>query len=170
MNDMLTIYKLIILKMLALIVLPLSNSQISEFILEKEYTNYFTLQKILFELAESGLIIISSHHNQSLYHITNEGKRTLSFFEYKIPDSIKQDIQVYLKEHQIEIRDSRSIVSDYFPGNSDDFLVRCQVREQDSTLIELTLSVPDKEQAVSMCNHWKEKSQEIYEFVMKNLL
>ena len=50
MSDTLTLYKLIILKMLAQIDSPLSNSQISEFILEKEYTNYFTLQQVLSEM------------------------------------------------------------------------------------------------------------------------
>ena len=49
-------------------------------------------------------------------------------------------------------------------------LARCQVREQDSTLIDLTLSVPSEEQAQAVCAHWKDKSQEIYAYVMQNLL
>ena len=44
MTDTLTLYKLIILKMLSMIDAPLTNSQISEFILEKEYTNYLRLK------------------------------------------------------------------------------------------------------------------------------
>ncbi|MDE6961360.1 MAG: DUF4364 family protein, partial [Lachnospiraceae bacterium] len=46
MSDTLTLYKLIVLKMLSFLDHPLTNSQISEFILEKEYTNYFTLQQV----------------------------------------------------------------------------------------------------------------------------
>ena len=47
-----TLYKLIILYMLQNVNFPLSNTQISDFILEKEYTNYFHLQEALSELQE----------------------------------------------------------------------------------------------------------------------
>ena len=45
MADTLSLYKLIILKMLEQVEYPLTNSQITEFILDKEYTNYFTVQQ-----------------------------------------------------------------------------------------------------------------------------
>ena len=77
MSDTLTLYKLIILKMLTQIDSPLTNSQISEFILEKEYTNYFTVQQVLAEMEETGLVTISSSHNSSIYHITDTGRETL---------------------------------------------------------------------------------------------
>lgn len=170
MTDTLTLYKLIVLKMLDQVESPLSNSQISEFILEKEYTNYFTLQQVLSELSESGLVIVSSVHNTSLYRITESGRDTLRFFGNKVSSAICRDIQNYLAEKKMEIRESLSTTADYFSGNHGDYLVRCQVREQDSTLIDLTLSVPSEKQATSICSHWKEKSQEIYAYVMKNLL
>ena len=44
MADTLTLYKLIVLKMLDEADAPLTGAQITDFILEKEYTNYFTLQ------------------------------------------------------------------------------------------------------------------------------
>ena len=44
--EALTLYKLIVLYMLNKVNFPLTNTQLSEFILEKEYTNYFTLQQI----------------------------------------------------------------------------------------------------------------------------
>jgi len=170
MADTLTLYKLIVLKMLDQIDSPLSNSQISEFILEKEYTNYFTLQQVLSEMTETGLVTLSSSHNCSLYRITESGRNTLDFFGSKVSDAICSDIKSYLEENKVEIRNTLATTSDYFPGNNNDFLVRCQVKEQNSTLIELTLSVPSEKQAVSVCNHWKEKSQEIYAHVMKSLL
>lgn len=170
MADTLTLYKLIVLKMLDQVDSPLSNSQISEFILEKEYTNYFTLQQVLSEMEETGLVTISSSHNSSLYRITESGRNTLRFFGNKISDAICRDITGYLEEKKVEIRNTLATTADYFPGNNSDYLVRCQVREQNSTLIDLTLSVPSEKQAVSMCNHWREKSQEIYAYVMQNLL
>lgn len=41
MAEPFTLYKLIVLYMLEKVDFPLSNTQISDFFLEKEYTNYF---------------------------------------------------------------------------------------------------------------------------------
>ena len=56
MSEPLTLYKLIILYMLQKVDFPLSNAQISGFILDKGYTNYFHLQQAISELIESGLV------------------------------------------------------------------------------------------------------------------
>ena len=53
----LTLYKMIILYMLKRCDVPLSKSQIYDFILEKEYTTFLTLQEVFSELASSELVI-----------------------------------------------------------------------------------------------------------------
>ena len=57
MAEAFTLYKLIILYMLDKVDFPLTNSQISEFVLDKGYTDYFKLQQALSELADGGLIV-----------------------------------------------------------------------------------------------------------------
>ena len=51
--DSMVLYKLIILYMLDRVDFPLTNSQISEFVLTKKYTNYFTLQESINDLIDS---------------------------------------------------------------------------------------------------------------------
>lgn len=170
MADTLTLYKLIILKMLDQVGSPLTNSQISEFILEKEYTNYFTLQQVLSEMTETGLVTVTSRPGSSLYHITDSGRNTLTYFGNKISSAILNDINTYLREKKMEIRDALATTADYYQGNLGDYLVRCQVRERNSTLIDMTLAVPSEKEAIAVCHHWKERSQQIYSYVMKNLL
>ena len=70
-----TLYKLIILYMLQNVNFPLSNTQISDFILEKEYTNYFHLQEALSELQDTKLIEIEKVRNTSYYHMTRAARR-----------------------------------------------------------------------------------------------
>ena len=84
MAEALTQYKLIILYMLDKADSPLTNTQISNFILEKEYTTYFTLQQALNELVTSTLVRTEATHNNTFYHITPSGTETLSFFPDKI--------------------------------------------------------------------------------------
>ena len=80
LSDPITLYKLMILYMLDHVNFPLTNSQLTDFFLDHEYTTYFTLQQALNELKEAGLIRMESTHNSSRYEITKEGDDTLSFF------------------------------------------------------------------------------------------
>ena len=64
-----TLYKLIILHMLEHIDFPLSNAQISDFFLDREYTDYFTIQQVIHDLMDSGLVRTENTHNSTRYII-----------------------------------------------------------------------------------------------------
>ena len=55
----------------------LTNSQISEFILDRGYTNYFHLQQALSELVEAELVNKDTRSNTSHYQVTEDGRREL---------------------------------------------------------------------------------------------
>ena len=92
-----TIYKLIVLYMLDNSEAPLTNSQISEFILDREYTNYFHLQQAVSELVEADLLEKQVTSNTSYYHITEEGRTTLSYFQEELSTDIRKEVKDYLK-------------------------------------------------------------------------
>lgn len=52
-----TLYKLMVLYMLSKVNFPLSNSQIADFMLDKQYTTYFTLQEVLSPLQMMALLM-----------------------------------------------------------------------------------------------------------------
>ena len=54
-----TLYKLIVLYMLDHVAFPLTQAQISSFILDKGYTNYLTLQQAIGELCDIHMISTS---------------------------------------------------------------------------------------------------------------
>lgn len=149
---------------------PLTNAQISDFILETEYTTYFNLQQAINELIDSHLIKPEIIRNSSFYHITEDGKNTLEYFGNRISDAIIADINHYLTEKKFELINEVSMVSDYYKTTNNDYAVECRVREKNSDLIHLTLTVPTKEQATTICNNWSAQSQEIYSYVMEHLL
>ena len=165
-----TLYKLMNLYMLKQVNFPLTNAQLSNFFLEHDYTTYFTLQQALNELLDAGLIHKETIHNSTRYEITREGEETLSFFGKKISPAIIEDIDEYLKENRLRMRNEVGLVSDFYKSTSQDYIVHCEVREGKVPLIQLDLSVPDKDQAEYMCSNWRSKSQEIYSFAMKSLM
>ena len=95
LQDPLTLYKLIVLYMLNRVTFPLTAAQVSDFILGKEYTNFLTLQQVINELTDAGMIATQSIRNRTHLSITAEGKETLNFFENRIGDTIKQEIDSY---------------------------------------------------------------------------
>ena len=163
--------KLIIMHMLNKVEFPLTNSQISQFFLENEYTNYFTVQKSLSELIEDGFVFLNVNRNTSYYHLTSEGRESLKFFENKIPNPIVDDVDMFLMNNKYELRNEVGTVSDYYRASNGDYVVHCQVKEGDSTLIEVNVATPDKETASKMCATWEDKdcSQEIYQYVIDKL-
>lgn len=148
----------------------LTNSQLSEFILEKEYTNYFHLQQAISELVDADFIEERSVGNSTHYHITEEGKLTISYFEKDLSENIRREVLEYLQ--MIGSKEPEKILTsaDYYKTPQDRYSVSCQVVENGTTLIDLTLSAPNEEAAAEICRNWKKKYQNIYETIMEELL
>ena len=77
MAEGLTLYKLIILYMLRKVNFPLTNTQITSFMLEKNYTDYFHVQEALNDLVEAKLIVVEKIRNSSQCTATVDGEQTL---------------------------------------------------------------------------------------------
>lgn len=170
MSEAFTLYKLIILYMLEKVDFPLTNGQISEFILDKGYTTYFTLQQAISEMVEAGFIREESTHNRTMYHLTEEGSETIQFFKSNISPAIRSDIDTFLKEKEYELKSEVGVKADYYLNHTNEYSVRCQICEGDTSLIDLTISVPTKDEAISVANNWTKRHQEIYAQIMANLL
>ena len=152
MAEPFTIYKLTILYMLSKAGFPLSNTQISNFFLEQEYTDYFRVQEVIGDLVDANLIHAESTHSNTQYSLTSAGKETLGFFKDKLNDGIENDVQGFFEKNKLEFRQENSILADYYKTTNQKYAVRCQVRSDGNPLIDLTLCVTTKEQAEAICN------------------
>lgn len=149
---------------------PLSNGQMSAFFLDKSYTNYFTFQQVINDLQESSLIRKETIRNTSLYEMTKEGEEVLFYFENKLSDAVKQDIEDFLEKNRFELRMENSILADYYRTTNNDYEVHCEVREGKRKLIDLKISAATEEIAEQICESWQEKSQVIYDYLIHTLL
>ena len=113
MAEPFTIYKITILNMLNKVDFPLTNTQISNFFLEQEYTDYFKVQQVLTDLVESNLIRAESTHNNTQYVLTSEGKQTLGFFKDKISAAIEHDTIAFLAKNNLELRNDVAAIANY---------------------------------------------------------
>jgi hypothetical protein len=169
-SDGQTLYKLIILYILEKVDFPLTNAQVSGFILEKEYTNYFNIQQAISELVDAELIACQTIRNSTYYKSTDAGRETLEFFSGDISDPIKADILQYLKVNQYKLREEVSTIADYYKEKKDEYIAKCMVKERGSIIVEVSLNVPTEQEAAKICNNWRENSQQVYAYLMKTLM
>lgn len=148
---------------------PLTTAQISDFILEREYTNFLTLQQVIAELADAGLVDAKSNRNRTLLTITDEGMETLSFFENRLNNSIKEEINEFFHINGMEMRNEVSILADYYKSVSGDYEAHLKAKEKNATMVEITLSVPDEDTASAICVNWQKNNQEIYQYLISKL-
>ena len=129
LTEPMTLYKLMNLYMLHQVNFPLTNAQLSNFFLDREYTTYFTLQQALNELLDAGLVKKETMRNSSRYEITKEGEETLEFFGKNISPAIVSDMDEYLKQNRFRMRNEVGLISDFYKSTNQDYIVHCEVRE-----------------------------------------
>lgn len=168
-KDPLTLYKLIVLYMLNKVSFPLTKAQIGDFVLEKEYTNFLTLQQAISELIDADMVMAKSIRNRTHLEITPDGRQTLDFFGNRISSQIREEIDTYFKENSFRLKNEVSVMSNYYKSTNGEYEAELIIREKEVNLIDLKLSVPTEAMASSICEKWEDKSQSIYKFVVDKL-
>ena len=178
LSDPMTLYKLMVLYLLKHVSYPLTEDRLSEFFIAGNYTDYFRLKEILSQLTESAMIRKSAAATATHYAITPEGEEAFGYFGKRLPEEITEEMDRFLRENRVSIRNEVSISADYYPAadagagavSGQDFTVTCEINEGRSRLLTLSFTVPDEEQAKYMCSKWKERSQEIYAYLIRQLM
>lgn len=164
------LYKLIVLYMLENATSEITKSQISDFVLERGYIDFVTLQLAFSELEENGLAESRRINNRTLLTITKEGRHTISSLEDRIAYSIRQDIKNYLSSNHLNLQKELSVQSHYRALSNRSYEACLVVKDQQEDLISLTLNLPSKELAETVCSNWDKKNSTIYEYLMHELL
>ena len=170
MNQSLPLNKLMILKMLDSVNFPLTNSQITEFLIKYNYATYFDIQQTFSDLCASSLILEEAVHHSTRYSITESGQQTLLYYKHLIPDIFIENLHEYLKEHKIELRNTISTVTGYTETSKGDYAVECRILEKETPIFDMMVCTPTAELAEKMCFNWKLKQEQIYAYIMSQLL
>ena len=148
---------------------PITTAQISNYILEKEYTNFLTLQQVIGELTEANLINARTVNNRTHLQITEEGRETLYYFDNRINDTIKAEINDYFHDNEFDLREEVSVLSNYYKSTSGEYEAHLIAKERENNLVEIKLSGPTREVAESICDNWQRKNQDVYQDLVRLL-
>lgn len=170
MNQSMPLYKLMILKMLSEVSFPLTNSQITEFLIKYNYATYFEIQQTFSDLTSSALIIQEEVHHSTHYSITEAGQQTLSYYKHLVPDQFMENIHNYLRENNIELRKEVSVFTGYVPTDNDEYAVQCRILEKEKAIFDMTLYAPTVDLAEKMCFNWERMHSDIYSDIFQRLV
>ena len=170
LQDPLTLYKLIVLYMLNRVNFPMTNAQVSDYILEKEYTNYLTLQQVINELTEAHMVSQETIRNRTHLSITPEGRETLLFFQNRINHGIKKHIDTYFRENEYVLRNEVSVLGDYYyRAGIGEYEAHLVAKDRGVNLVDVRMTVPTEALAKNICDNWQRKNQEIYRYLTEQL-
>ena len=159
--------KLVILHTIKRLSMSITNLQMVDLILETTGIDYFSLQTLLIELQEKQLIALISTNENKYYKITEAGENMLSSLSTLIPGFLLKRINTKINAIQKKLEQKTIIWADYTPISDDSFIVECKISENDQILIQLSLNVPTKEQAIHICNKWYENPSRYYADIIK---
>lgn len=161
--------KLLLLYIIDKINLPISNSQVTDIVLENNFINYFTLQQYLFELISSNFLKTIEDGNKHKLQITSKGKKVLSLFSNRVSSEKIVTVNDYLKKQMNYIEKDISVISDYTIDYKDKFVVNLKLNKDEISLIDVKVTLDSKDDAKKICDKWKENSSKMYIEILKTL-
>lgn len=170
MRETNAIYKISILYMLSRAEYPISTNRLSFFLLKNNYTNYFIFQQDLGELIDDGYVTKDFVHGKTLYSLTEDGRTALKLMKNEISESMKLDIDEYLKDNRLQIHEDFAVKSHSYQLDLTHFVSNLVIEEDKEKLLEINIAVGDKAQADRICANWKEQSEDIYPMLLGALL
>ena len=163
--------KIMLLYLIDKVDIPISHSQIVQFALEENYMNYYTVQEYLKEMEKIDYLDSAQDGNTTRYTITTDGLHALDIFSKHLPLHLRNRINKYVSENQNTVRQDYEITANHFyEHDTGEYITKCSVYDGDTMLMELTASVVSLEQALFICNNWKNDVGSVYAQIMDVLL
>ena len=149
-------HKIMLLYLINKMDIPLSNSQITQFALEENYMNFYSVQQYLKEMVDIDYLDFSTDNNTTRYTITGEGLKALDALADHVPSLHKNRISKYVAQNRKEVmKGFETTANHFYDHDTGEYIVKCGVYDYDTLLMEINLSVVNKEQALLICNNWK---------------
>ena len=143
--------------------LPLGHAV--EFIVKKDWMNYFDLHQHMHDLCEAGFVSKQTDG----YLITASGISVADEFKKRIPFSIREAIDQYVQEQKKDIQTQMQIISDYSQDSSSEFPVTLQIHEHQIQIFSLRLVASSREEAERLCKAFDKNAAQLYADMISNL-
>lgn len=161
--------KLLILYTLSKVGKPISHNKLQELVISICDMNYFYFQQYLLDLLDDNYVNKYTNNNEDYYELTLEGKEGLELAIDLLPGILKLEVDSKFKKNFDTIRDKSAIIAEYTPISEKEFLVKCKIIENDTTIFNIETYAGSRDQAKQMVNNWNKRASEIYPEILNIL-
>ena len=143
--------------------------QLLRFMVENDLMDYIALQLATAELDEMGLLRKAPHALGTLYAPSAQGSEALVLFGTRLPHSRRAQIAAIADDWRHRFRQEKQVLADWTQTPTGEYAVHLRVLEQELPLLEMTLSLPTREQASMFCARWPANATALYAQLMRTL-
>jgi len=148
---------------------PISNDALLKLVTSIDNMNYFYFQQFLLDLLDNKYIVNYEQNGESIYELTEAGKKALSLVKDIIPGMSKLKVDNIFKESLDEIKNEISVTSDFIPHSENEYSVKCKIVEQNQTLFELEVLAGSRQQAKKLSDNWNNNAEKLYPKILEIL-
>jgi len=163
--------KLIVLYFVNSLNIELTRGQIADFAVGNDLVGYFDLQQTVAELEEAGLLAAVPRPFGQVYLLSEEGKQTLDMFKERIPQSQRDDMDIFANRQRAELRRQTQLTSSIkqlWP-EKEGYMVTLRAVEGSRVLVSIDIALPDGSSASRAVERWPSVATDIYPFLIDKL-
>ena len=147
----------------------LTNDVLYKLVLSATDMNYFYFQQFILDLINVNYIFSFQKEEQTLYKITDDGKRTLDLTLDLLPGIIKLKADTNLKQILDSSEEEASIVAEFTPLSENHYTIVCKIIENNETVFEVKTFAGSREEAKSIVDNWQKHADSIYPKILDTL-
>ncbi|MEX1378070.1 MAG: DUF4364 family protein [Eubacteriales bacterium] len=156
--------RLIILFLYHKMGMPLSDKMIEEYLLDKDWINYFDLKNQLITMVEDGYL----EDIEDMRRISSKGIFVLDSFKKEIPFSIREQIDTDAQKNKANIRRKMEIYVNFSQDSSSEFPVILKLKDNNNDALILRVVAATRDEAEKLCKTFEENANSIYaDIIMK---
>ncbi len=140
----------------------LTNDVLYKLVLSAADMNYFYFQQFILDLINVKYIFSFQKEDQTLYQITDSGKRTLDLTLDLLPGIIKLKADTNLKSILDSSEEESSIVAEFTPLSENHYTIVCKIIENNETVFEVKTFAGSREEAKNIVSNWQNHAESIY--------
>ena len=167
-----TISKLVVLYVFDKMEMPLTETTITDICCNHNaWVSYLTCKEVLLDLIESGFILESSNSTDEKYYtITSDGVDCVFYFYMRIPTSVREEIDKFVKANRITFRRRQEYFRDYYKNSDGTYTVLMKIVDPMGTKLELKLNAPNRAAAKLIYKRWEDKASQVYSSIYDILI
>jgi predicted transcriptional regulator len=146
-----------------------TNSEITDFIIQNDFLNYFELQQYISELIEASLLLEVTINDIIHYEITEKGYNSIKFFSERLDKNLRLKIDGKLENFKKAISNKSKPYS-YIIKSDEVYKIKLTLHKDGSALLNCEVQTDTEEKANKIASNWKKNHKRIHSAILETLL